>query len=29
MEPELKNQLSHRMRAFEKLMLATYVDDDE
>jgi XTP/dITP diphosphohydrolase len=29
MEPELKNQLSHRMRAFEKLMLATYIDDDE
>jgi XTP/dITP diphosphohydrolase len=29
MEPELKNQLSHRMRAFEKLMLATYVDDEE
>jgi XTP/dITP diphosphohydrolase len=29
MEPELKNQLSHRMRALEKLMLATYVDDDE
>jgi XTP/dITP diphosphohydrolase len=29
MEPELKNQLSHRMRAFEKLMVATYVDDDE
>jgi XTP/dITP diphosphohydrolase len=28
MEPELKNRLSHRMRAFEKLMLATYVDDD-
>jgi XTP/dITP diphosphohydrolase len=28
MEPELKNRLSHRMRAFEKLMSATYVDDD-
>jgi XTP/dITP diphosphohydrolase len=28
MDPGLKNQLSHRMRAFEKLMLATYVDDD-
>jgi XTP/dITP diphosphohydrolase len=28
MDPELKNRLSHRMRAFEKLMSATYVDDD-
>jgi len=28
MEPELKNRLSHRMRAFEKLMSATYVCDD-
>jgi XTP/dITP diphosphohydrolase len=28
MEPELKNRLSHRMRAFEKLMLALYVDDE-
>jgi XTP/dITP diphosphohydrolase len=28
MEPELKNLLSHRMHAFEKLMLTTYVDDD-
>jgi len=27
MEPELKNQLSHRMRAFEQLMAATYVDE--
>jgi XTP/dITP diphosphohydrolase len=27
-DPELKNRLSHRMRAFEKLMSATYVDDD-
>jgi XTP/dITP diphosphohydrolase len=27
MEPELKNRLSHRMRAFEKLMSATYVDE--
>jgi XTP/dITP diphosphohydrolase len=27
MEPELKNQLSHRMRAFEQLMATTYVDD--
>jgi len=26
-EPDLKNQLSHRMRAFEKLMFATYVDE--
>lgn len=26
-EPKLKNQLSHRMRAFEKLMSATYVDE--
>jgi XTP/dITP diphosphohydrolase len=26
-EPDLKNQLSHRMRAFEKLMSATYVDE--
>jgi XTP/dITP diphosphohydrolase len=26
-DPELKNQLSHRMRAFEKLMSATYVDE--
>jgi XTP/dITP diphosphohydrolase len=28
MEPGLKNQLSHRMRAFERLMLALYVDDE-
>jgi len=28
MEPELKNRLSHRMRAFEQLMLTTYVDDE-
>jgi XTP/dITP diphosphohydrolase len=27
MEPELKNRLSHRMRAFEKLMSATYAGD--
>jgi XTP/dITP diphosphohydrolase len=27
MAPELKNGLSHRMRAFEQLMAATYVDD--
>lgn len=27
MAPALKNQLSHRMRAFEQLMAATYVDD--
>ena len=27
MEPELKNQLSHRMRAFEKLMAKFYNDD--
>lgn len=26
MAPELKNALSHRMRAFEKLMAATYVE---
>jgi XTP/dITP diphosphohydrolase len=26
-EPKLKNQLSHRMRAFGKLMSATYVDE--
>jgi XTP/dITP diphosphohydrolase len=26
MEPELKNRLSHRMRAFEQLMAATYED---
>jgi XTP/dITP diphosphohydrolase len=26
MDPDLKNRLSHRMRAFEKLMQATYVD---
>ena len=26
-EPKLKNQLSHRMCAFEKLMSATYVDE--
>jgi XTP/dITP diphosphohydrolase len=25
--PQLKNELSHRMRAFEKLMAATYADD--
>jgi len=28
MEPELKNKLSHRMRAFEKLMTATYAADE-
>ncbi len=28
MEPELKDAISHRARAFEKLMLATYDDDD-
>jgi XTP/dITP diphosphohydrolase len=27
MEPELKNRLSHRMRAFEKLTAAAYVDE--
>jgi XTP/dITP diphosphohydrolase len=27
MEPELKNRLSHRMRAFEQLMAAAYDDD--
>ncbi len=27
MAPELKNELSHRMRAFEKLMAATYVEN--
>ena len=27
MDPELKNRLSHRMRAFEKLLSATYVDE--
>jgi XTP/dITP diphosphohydrolase len=27
MEPDLKNRLSHRMRAFEKLMQASYQDD--
>jgi len=27
MDPELKNALSHRMRAFEQLMDATYEDD--
>jgi XTP/dITP diphosphohydrolase len=27
MEPELKNRLSHRMRAFEQLMAAVYADD--
>ena len=27
-DPELKNRLSHRMRAFEKLMSATYIGDD-
>ena len=27
MEPELKNSISHRARAFEKLMLAAYDDD--
>ena len=27
MDPELKNALSHRMRAFELLMDATYEDD--
>ena len=29
MDPELKNDLSHRMRAFERLMLATYADGDD
>jgi XTP/dITP diphosphohydrolase len=29
MDPALKNDLSHRMRAFEKLMLATYADGDD
>ena len=28
MEPELKNRLSHRMRAFEQLMAAVYADDE-
>jgi XTP/dITP diphosphohydrolase len=28
MEPELKDAISHRARAFEKLILATYDDDD-
>jgi XTP/dITP diphosphohydrolase len=28
MEPELKNRLSHRMRAFEQLILTTYVDNE-
>ena len=28
MEPKLKNRLSHRMRAFEQLMLTTYLDDE-
>jgi XTP/dITP diphosphohydrolase len=27
MKPELKNRLSHRMRAFEQLIAATYVDE--
>jgi XTP/dITP diphosphohydrolase len=27
MEPELKNRLSHRMRAFEKLVATAYVDE--
>lgn len=27
MDPDLKNRLSHRMRAFEKLMAAAYEDD--
>ena len=27
MEPELKDAISHRARAFEKLMLAAYDDD--
>jgi XTP/dITP diphosphohydrolase len=27
MDPQMKNALSHRMRAFEKLILATYDDD--
>jgi XTP/dITP diphosphohydrolase len=26
MAPKFKNELSHRMRAFEKLMAATYAD---
>jgi XTP/dITP diphosphohydrolase len=29
MEPELKHAMSHRARAFEQLMLATYEDDDD
>ena len=28
MEPELKNRLSHRMRAFEQLMAGVYADDE-
>jgi XTP/dITP diphosphohydrolase len=28
MEPELKNKLSHRMRAFERLMEATYSNEE-
>jgi XTP/dITP diphosphohydrolase len=28
MEPELKNRLSHRMRAFEQLTAAVYADDE-
>lgn len=28
MDPELKNRLSHRMRAFEQLMQANYQDDE-
>jgi XTP/dITP diphosphohydrolase len=28
MDPELKNRLSHRMRAFEKLMAECYVEDE-
>jgi XTP/dITP diphosphohydrolase len=28
MEPGLKNRLSHRMRAFEQLMAASYVEDE-
>lgn len=28
MDPAKKNAMSHRMQAFEQLMLATYVDDE-
>jgi inosine/xanthosine triphosphate pyrophosphatase family protein len=27
MDPALKNELSHRMRAFEQLMAANYAED--